>query len=251
MNIGYQLYSACQSCATGQGLRETIARVAALGYGGVELFHYAGLSPKELRQTLQENNIVGINSHVGLDRWESGAEQEIAFALEAGIPSLTIPWLAPEQRTPEGYGRLLRLIPSLAAHCKAAGLRLFYHNHDFEFQLLGERTVLDQIFEADADVSMQIDTFWAFYAGFDPVALLQKYHPRTEYVHIKDYTDKACSPPDFCAIGTGRMDNAPILSACRALGIQWVVVEQDNSKIDVLESAKISLQNLKTLLANS
>jgi len=41
------------------------------------------------------------------------------------------------------------------------------------------------------------------------------------------------------------MNNLRILSCAEALGLSWVVVEQDNSKIDVLESAELSIRGLR------
>ena len=51
--------------------------------------------------------------------------------------------------------------------------------------------------------------------------------------------------PLFAAIGTGEMDNERIFGKAKELGLNWVIVEQDNSQIDVLESARQSLKSLK------
>ena len=248
MKIGYQLYSAFENCKTGEGICKTIGQLAKLGYDGVEFFHYADLEPEKLKEVLLENKIEGFNAHVGLDRWENNLDAEILFAQKAGIPCLTIPWLAPELRNEQGYARLLKLIPKIASCCNHAGIKLFYHNHDFEFDMLDGVLVLDKIFEAHTNLNLQIDTFWAYYSGFDPVEVLKKYGTRIGYTHIKDYTDKTTNPPAFCAIGTGEMNNVPIIKECKRLQSEWLVVEQDNSKIDVMESAALSIQNLKRII---
>ena len=86
----------------------------------------------------------------------------------------------------------------------------------------------------------------AFFAGVDPAALLEQHRRRVRFIHIKDYLDLEQKPfPAFTAIGTGRMDNAPVLSKAKEIGAEWIVVEQDNSPIDELESARLSLQAMR------
>ena len=83
-------------------------------------------------------------------------------------------------------------------------------------------------------------------AGVDPAALLEQHRRRVRFIHIKDYLDLEQKPcPAFTAIGTGRMDNAPVLSKAKEIGAEWIVVEQDNSPIDELESARLSLQAMR------
>jgi sugar phosphate isomerase/epimerase len=51
-------------------------------------------------------------------------------------------------------------------------------------------------------------------------------------------------PPVFCALGEGNMVNDGLLKAAPECGVEWIVVEQDNSRIDVMESARISVEYL-------
>ena len=84
------------------------------------------------------------------------------------------------------------------------------------------------------------------YAVEVSAALLEQHRRRVRFIHIKDYLDLEQKPfPAFTAIGTGRMDNAPVLSKAKEIGAEWIVVEQDNSPIDELESARLSLQAMR------
>ena len=52
----------------------------------------------------------------------------------------------------------------------------------------------------------------------------------------------------FTAIGTGIMDNAAVVDKAATMGQEWIIVEQDNSPIDTLDSARLSIQGIRRLL---
>ncbi len=247
MKIGYQLYSALEHCGDAAGLRRTIEKIAAMGYQGVEFFDYAGIPAAEMRAFLAGCGVEAINAHVPLAKWRSDFAGEVAYAREAGLPMITIPWIPPEERTPAVYRELAARIPGWAAEAARAGVRIGYHNHEFEYEAVDGTPALDIIAAACGDLLLELDTFWIHYAGFDPVAEMAKRRDRLGPLHIKDYVDKTSSPPAFCAIGRGRMANAPIVRYARELDLPWIVVEQDNSAIDVFQSAEMSLAALRAL----
>jgi sugar phosphate isomerase/epimerase len=210
----------------------------------VEFFNYSGIEANEMKELLRKNNLQALNSHVSLDRWRSNAAGEIRYAQEADIPTLTIPYILPEQRKPEDYRKLIKEIPAWIKEAKQRGIRICYHNHDFEFVLLDDKPVLDVLLQCDG-LELELDTFWSWFAGADNEIYMQKYKGRLPFIHIKDFIDKDKKPPVFCAIGEGKMDNRRILKLAVQYGVEWVVVEQDNSLIEPLESARLSIQNLK------
>ncbi|MGL5259674.1 MAG: sugar phosphate isomerase/epimerase family protein [Lachnospiraceae bacterium] len=255
MKIGYQLFSAFPLCKTKEGLINTIKQVAQMGYDGVEFFTYCGIPANEMKQLLDESNIVACNSHIRLEQWESNAEGEIIYAKEAGIPMVTIPWLPPELRNADGLNKLEELIPRLLELCNKHGIKLAYHNHEFEFEKLIEekKFMMDAIIECDVQMMVELDTFWINYAKVNPISYLEKIKNRIDIIHIKDYIsltgggivgDKEM--PTFCSIGLGQMENTPIINWAKEKPLSWIVVEQDNSQIDIMESAKLSIEYLKS-----
>ncbi len=48
-------------------------------------------------------------------------------------------------------------------------------------------------------------------------------------------------------MGEGNLDWPGIIAACRAAGVEWYIVEQDTCQRPPMESAKLSLQNLKKM----
>lgn len=252
MKIGYQLFSALELCGSGEGLEQTIRKIAQMGYDGVEFFSYGGISAGRMKEILAECKVEAINSHVQLERWQKDPEGEILYAREAGIPYVTIPWVAPKLRSAEGFRQIRELCTRLAPLCEEQGVGLLYHNHHFEFEKEEDRYILDSLLEADSRVGLELDTFWAHYAKVKPADYMEKQKERLRLIHVKDYLSLSGGPeaggmemPLFAAIGTGKMDNERIFGKAKELGLNWVIVEQDNSQIDVLESARQSLKSLK------
>ncbi len=246
--IGYQLYSARDHCGTAKGLENTIRKIAAIGYDGVEFAGYSGLAATDVKKLLDECAIEAVNAHVPLDRWQDALDEEIAYAKEAGIPMITVPWLSPENRTAASYKHLAENLPGWVARVRASGLRAGYHNHDFEYERVNGKPALEILLESSPDLLYELDVFWAYYADFSPAGEMEKWKGRLGPVHIKDYTDMTTDPPVFCAIGRGMMDLAPVFAKAREMALDWLVVEQDNSVIDVFESAALSLETARERL---
>ena len=67
-------------------------------------------------------------------------------------------------------------------------------------------------------------------------------------LHLKDMA--AGDAKNFAEVGTGILDFKAILAAAEKAGVQWGVVEQDNTYgTPPLEAIKVSFDNLKKLNA--
>lgn len=253
MKFGYQLYAVHELCKDKAGLTDTLEKIAALGYDGVEFCDYAGIPAPEMKALLTRLNLQGINSHVHMQRWLDDPEGEIRYVAEAGIPCVTISWMPPEKRNEEGYAKIKAMVPQLLKWCKQYGVQLMYHNHEYEFERNTKgQYFLDSVLESDPELGLELDTFWAYFVDVDPLNYMERHKDRLQMIHIKDYEKLDGVPhadggevPTFCAIGTGLMDNKSILDWAKANGITWVCVDLDNSQIPALEAARLSIESLR------
>ena len=125
--------------------------------------------------------------------------------------------------------------------CKKAGLKLGYHNHNFEWKPIDGTTFYDVILkETDpALVHMEMDIFWVVRAGQDPVKLFKDHPGRFAFCHIKD-RDKTNTDKNT-EVGKGSIDFKTILSPAniKLAGLKHFIVEQENYiDIDPYESIK-------------
>lgn len=246
-------------------------QVKELGYDGVELAGLYGLDPTFIRDTLAEIGLTPLSAHVPLADMTADIEKGIADYQLIGVDYLVVPYLPEEYRhlTP-GYPVVIEEMKKIGAAVKAAGMKLLYHNHNFEFVRLENGTFgFDDIYrQVPADLLMvEPDTCWIKVAGQDPVEYIHKYGSRCEVIHLKDFV-KEGNPQnlykligietekkeedtgffEFRPVGFGQMLWEPILNASLEAGAKWVVVEQDEHyDLPPMECARRSREYLKIL----
>jgi sugar phosphate isomerase/epimerase len=92
-------------------------------------------------------------------------------------------------------------------------------------------------------VTFELDVYWAAFAGHDPVEFLRRHADRISLLHMKDMDAER----GYTEVGEGTLDLARICALGQEVGIRWYVVEHDDPQIPSLESARISLGNLRSL----
>ena len=63
MKIGLQLYSVRDCIHSGEDFRKVLKEVKGMGYEGVEFAGYAGLTPEEIKDALDESGLIAVSSH--------------------------------------------------------------------------------------------------------------------------------------------------------------------------------------------
>lgn len=209
---------------------EIFAAVAGIGYAGVELAGTYGLPAAELRARLDAHGLRVVSAHVALDALEDDLPGIIRYHKAIGNNTLVVPWVseALRSKSSEGWRALGTRINTLGRRCASAGMRLMYHNHDFEMVLLDGKPAIDWLLQsaAPAGVGFEMDVAWAQFGGQDVPALLARYAGRCSHIHAKDLGDNA-EEHGLADVGSGKLDWDAILPAARAAGVDWYIVEHD------------------------
>lgn len=243
--IALQLYTVREH--TAEDMTGTLRRLAEMGYPAVEFAGYGGVPRQELRALLDDLGMRAAGAHVRLGSWEADPDAVIADMHALGCAHAVVPSVPPERRSDEeALSRLAKDLNRWAGLCHAEGVTFSYHNHDFEFATLGETTMWDVLLrETDSDlVRLELDLYWAKYAGVDPKGLLRDLGDRVPLVHLKDMA--ADERRSDAPVGEGTMPWPRLLEAADAAGAEWYIVEQDHPE-DAFEDARTSLQNLRGL----
>ena len=241
----------------------TLRVVADLGYDGVELVDwlgYGGLTARALRVLLDELNLSAAALHADLDALESDLDRLVRTCIDLGIAYLVCAWVREERRRDqEGYLAVARSLEAIGARCAEHRLRLAYHHHDFELDRFCGKPALELLLDATTPeaLGLELDTYWVHRGGEDPADLLQRLGSRCPLVHLKDARAdeglEELAGPGVAhlatEIGTGVIDFGAVLAASVHTA-RWHVVEQDEPREhSALESARISLENLRSLAA--
>lgn len=168
-----------------------------------------------------------------------GWDQAIEDIHSLGAEYMVCAYLMPNERTPEIYKSLPAMFEKAATATKAAGIQFAYHNHDFEFEKLGDTLVYDFLLKNTSNdlVKMEMDLYWISKAGYDPLQYFDKYPGRFHMWHVKDMEAETKA---ITEVGNGTIDFDRIFAARKKAGLKYWFVEQDTSKRDKFESLKIS-----------
>jgi sugar phosphate isomerase/epimerase len=133
-----------------------------------------------------------------------------------------------------------------AREAAGLGLELGFHNHDGEVRVLEDgSTFLDRLLETP--LFLELDLGWAWWAGVDPVELLERARGRVPLVHVKDF--RARGERSFCPVGDGGVGYDRVAPAAVEAGVEWLLVEQDEADGSGLEAAQRSLAALTPMVA--
>lgn len=246
----------------GTNAKATLQAVADTGYKNIEAAgykdgQYYGMSPKDFKAYVKQIGLKPISTHqseVTLDNMDT----MFADAKAAGFKYFVVP-IPPmglfnynqETQTMGMTGtveNLAKIIDEMGEKAHKAGLKLLYHNHDFEFKKNEDGIVpIDYLLENcnPKYVNFQMDLFWVTKAGADPIAYFKKYPKRFKIWHVKDMDDQG----RFAPVGTGNIDFGKILGQKKLSGMKYYMVEQDKTFDDMkpLDAIKISRDGIEKI----
>lgn len=272
--LGLQLYSVRDEME--KDMDACLKAVREMGYDCVEFAGFFGKSAEDVKTLLDKYGLEAVSTHqtVGLKDDEPFSPDDAVKYLNAlGIKYCVVPWYGLENFTDNWDGTMDKFKKS-SEILKKDGIDLYYHNHEFEFETMGGKTVHDKIFETlGTDViKPELDVCWVRYAGLEPTELIQKYAGKVNILHLKDFVCKefaagpayalidnnggeAAEKPSredngfhFRPVGFGLQDMPKIIDKAKECNIEYLIVEQDqHDDAASLEDAKKSIDYLKSL----
>jgi len=256
--LGLQLYS----------LRETfkkdptaaLDKTKALGFQYAEVYAGIPLPPEKLKEELAARGITPVGSHFGYEDLKKDLPGAVAKAQAWGLKYAGVAWI-PHTTAEFGEADVKKAAAdfnTFGEAFKAAGIQFFYHTHGYEFRPVSEGspdTFFDMLVkETNPElVSYEMDVFWTFLPGVDPVKLLAKYPDRWALMHLKDmrkgavrgvFTGKAPLTDDV-PIGTGQIDWPAVLKQAAKSGVKYYFIEDESPTVE--EALPQSIKYLETV----
>jgi len=240
INIGIQIYTLRSEMSLGYD--EVLKRIAETGYKGVEMT-YDPDNGKEVGELLKKYSLTATGAHIDIFKAENDMDTVIKFMENIGAKDVIIPWI-PDIETEEQTIATAKRIEAIAKKYEPLGYKLGFHNHVTEFsRKFNDKTVIDIFYDEAPSLKFEVDVGWAYAAGADVVAVLNKLGDRLMYIHVKD-VDENNKPTE---IGSGQTDMKNIIAAAAKLGVKWGIVEQDECvNYKPFDSIKMSWDFLNT-----
>ena len=231
MKIAAQLYTVREYTQNEKDFAETIKKIAAIGYPGVQISAQSQSIPaKFIADTCAASGIEIASSHAPPPRILNDIEKLIDEHKLYKCPQIGIGMIPDEYRANlAGVKKFISDYLPSAKKIKEAGLRFAYHNHEYEFEKFDGKLIIEHLIDgfAEADMQVILDTYWVQAGGGDPVFWIKKLAGKIPRIHVKDMVivDRQQRNAE---IGAGNLNWPSIIEACRASGVEWLMVEQDD-----------------------
>lgn len=274
LKVGIQMYSIREPFA--KDPIGTIRKVAEIGYKYIELANLNAVTDfgcgfnvpaAELKKTSEENDFTILSAHI--DPFDKdNADKVLEYHAELGTKFLAS---KPATAHMEDVMRACETYNWLGEKCRQYGIQHMFHTGHCGFCEDGEWT-LDKIARntTPENLKFEIDTFWMLRSGFDPCEVIKKYADRAVLIHQKDLAkdfkgvvnlnsllkpgeqidhenfNTFLNHEDFCEVGTGQMALQDIIdTTVQYTKATHIILEQDFSRYEQLESIRISMESFK------
>lgn len=258
--------------------RETLQRIKAAGYDGLELNRFM-IHPSSLMVRLmtraagmptgnggsldwhalvKESGLEVVSLHTDLGSLERESEAVIEEARSFGTDKLVITGMYRFDYGDEAAVReLAQRLNKSGETVEKEGLRLLYHNHNVELLPVKAGLRAYDILVEDTDksyVNFEFDSYWFTDGGSDAKRWMKKLGSRMQLWHI---TDRGCRQKgaamtpilkqDSMELGTGNMDLEELYELALENGVEAVVLESHKNWIDrdPLRSLEVSAEWLR------
>lgn len=137
---------------------------------------------------------------------------------------------------------LCRRLNQAGKNLKAEGIKLLYHNHNYEFQKVDGRINAYEYILGNTDpecVGFEFDSYWPTEAGVCALDVMKMLGDRMKLYHINDRGTKLTKPmmtpilkSDSCELGYGNMNLEALCQQALSVGVEAVVLESHKNWID-------------------
>ena len=253
--------------------RETLQRIKAAGYDGLELncfmIHPSSLMVRLMTRAagmpagnggkldwnalVNESGLAVVSLHTDLGSLEREPEAIIGEAESFGTDKVVITGMYRYDYSDEAAVRgLANRLNRAGEMLRESGLSLLYHNHNVELLPVKPGLRAYEILIEDTDrsnVSFEFDSYWFTDGGADAKAWMRKLGSRMKLWHVTDRGSRQKGPAmtpilkaDSMELGTGSMDLDGLKEIAVSNGIEAVVLESHKNWIgkDPVRSLEVS-----------
>lgn len=183
VEYGLQMYSLRD--ITGNDLKGALKQVADMGYKYIEFAGFFGHKAEDVKAWLDELGLVCSGTHTGAPALQDDVlEETIAYHKTIGCKDLIIPGMdwSTREKLEENIALINKVQPILAEN----GITLAYHNHTGEFFPTPYGAIIEDEIINRTSALLEVDTWWVYNGGMDPVAFCEAHKDRIRMIHLKD-----------------------------------------------------------------
>ncbi len=236
--VGLQLYSLRDQFK--EDVPNTLALINEWGISKIEGGGTYGLSMESFKGLLAENDLEVVSVGASFNDLESDLNKVIANAQTFGATYVMCAWVPHDDNKwdLEETKHATQVFNTAGKVLAEHGLTLAYHAHGYEFRPYKDGTLFDYMAENATNFKFELDVYWAFHGGADPLALMKKYPSKFVLLHLKDL-EKGVKGNNTghedvetnVVLGTGQIDIAGVVAEAKKLGIEYMFIEDESSRV--------------------
>ena len=236
MEYGIQMYSVRD--ITEKNMDGALKALAEMGYKFVEFAGFFGIPADEIKAMLDKYGLKVSGTHTGWQEIAEHYEETLAYHKAIGNTRIIVP--GADLTTKAKLDAFIDMMNEFQPKLAAEGITLGYHNHDHEFKPNEDGQIIYDEIVARTNVALEIDTYWAFVGGRDPLEMMERLKERVRIIHIKDGLVDGSGRP----LGMGEAPAAAVYRKAVELGDR-LIVESETCQPSGLEEARICMDFLK------
>jgi sugar phosphate isomerase/epimerase len=235
MPIGCQTYPVRD--ALSKNFPETLKTLHDIGYRTIEMCSPPGyrtsgfgglvdLTAAQIRKTIEDAGLRCESCHFTPAEFKNNLAERIQFAKDLGLQQMVLSTFNIPATAPlADWTRAAEDLNRAAVEVQKAGLRLGFHNHNFEFARIDGVLIYDHLMsKLDPKlVGMQFQVA-VISIGFQAAEYLRKYSGRFLSLHLADWNE---AEKKQVPVGSGVVNWKDLFAAAKSAGVRNYFVEMD------------------------
>ncbi len=228
---------------TERDMEAALRAVSEIGYSFVEYAGFYGHSAEQIREWQDKYGLTCSGTHTGWpELLPENIEATIAYHKTIGNKNIIVP--GADLSTLEKIIDFCTVMNKAQLRLAKEGISLAYHNHHTEFFVMPWGSTIHSELEKRGTFDFELDTYWLYHAGVDPIATMERLRNRVHVIHLKDGIPESGGR----ALGEGGAPVAAVREAAIAMGLR-MVVESEGLNPTGIEEVTRCMNYLKGLEA--
>lgn len=182
MEYGIQMFSLRDISRA--NMEKALKAASEIGYKAVEFAKFSDCSASQIKDWLEKYDLSPWSSHIMLEDLQKDFEGTVAYHKQIGCTDLAIccVFRDTKEQVESAIAGINEMIPRL----EAEGLTLHFHNHYWDHNPNQNNVITFQEIVTRTNIKLELDTYWTFVAGLDPIVIMEKMKDRISFIHLKD-----------------------------------------------------------------
>lgn len=246
MVLGAQLFTVRNYTQNEVDLERSLKKIRDIGYTTVQISAIGGgIKPEKVRELCDSLDLKIVVTHNDINRIIFDTDKLIEEHNVLDCDYIGLGSMPEKYRSIEWFPYFIEDMKEPIRKIKAAGKLFMYHNHNFEFEKLNGKRIIEGMLEAFTPDEMGIilDTYWVQAAGCDIVQWIEILKDRIPCIHLKDMTVNGFEQR-MAPVLEGNINFPAIFEALKDTKAKYMLVEQDVCYSSPFDCLKTSYDNV-------